>query len=54
MSTSLVELNATAVAVAVNDDFLHVVLVSGRELSAPVACFRDCEMPASNSEKNGV
>ena len=39
MPTSVVKLDATAVDVAVTDEFLVVTLADGRELSAPLAWF---------------
>ena len=39
MSTSAVELDASAVDVRVSNDALHVVLADGRELAAPLAWF---------------
>ncbi len=39
MSTSVVELDASAVDVRVSDDALHVTLADGRELEAPLAWF---------------
>ena len=39
MSTSVVELDASAVDVRVSDDALHVILADGRELAVPLAWF---------------
>ena len=39
MSTSAVELDASAVDVRVSADSLHVVLADGRELAVPLAWF---------------
>lgn len=39
MSTSMIELDASAVDVRVSDDALHVTLADGRELAAPLAWF---------------
>ena len=39
MGTLVVELDATATNVTVTDEYLHVSLADGRELSAPLAWF---------------
>ena len=49
MSTSAIELDASAVDVRVSDNALHVILADGRELAAPMAWFprlRDASVQA--------
>jgi hypothetical protein len=53
MSTSAIELDATAVGVTVEAELLRVTLADGRELAVPLECFRDYVTPLLSSEGTG-
>jgi hypothetical protein len=52
MSTSPVELDATAVSVAIDAGLLRVTLADGRELAAPLEWFPRLRDATSEQQKN--